>query len=373
MGFSRLAYGVLVPAMRHALGGSYAVYGAIGTANLAGYLCGALSATRLARGTDRPRSNAVALAGMCAAMAACAFVREPLLLGMLRFAVGAFSGVALTLTLALAVERVPPQRRGFAAAIVWGGGSLGVAVVGVSGLVLSATDPLAWRGQWLAMAAIGAVAALAFARTTGGAFAAAEYRDDGAPLGMFRRTAYLPLTIAYFAYGFGYINVLTFLGAALGSGFARSAAPIWIVLGVAGTAGAVLWGPLVDRFRDGRPVALAAACCAAGAVAVASGVATLAFAGALAIGVSFIGVPAMIGALLQQREPAHRYPRAFATITLALGAAQILGPLAGGLIADRAGAAGALTLGAAALALAALFAARYRTGGVVQAASQTVL
>jgi hypothetical protein len=33
MGFSRLAYGVLVPSMRASLGGGFALYGAIGGAN----------------------------------------------------------------------------------------------------------------------------------------------------------------------------------------------------------------------------------------------------------------------------------------------------------------------------------------------------
>ncbi len=46
---SRLAYGVLLPVMRATLGGSYALYGTIGAANLGGYLAGTLAATRLAR------------------------------------------------------------------------------------------------------------------------------------------------------------------------------------------------------------------------------------------------------------------------------------------------------------------------------------
>jgi predicted MFS family arabinose efflux permease len=153
---------------------------------------------------------------------------------------------------------------------------------------------------------------------------------------------------------------MTFFGAALGSAHALSPAAAWIVLGVAGCVGALVWGPLVDRLRDGVPVALASGCCALGAAAVATGGPTLALLGSLAIGISFIGVPAMVGALLQQRESPARYPRAFALMTSVLGVGQILGPLVGGLIADRFGAPAAVAAGAATLAFASLLAARYR-------------
>ncbi|GAC1457917.1 MAG: hypothetical protein PVSMB8_14450 [Vulcanimicrobiaceae bacterium] len=145
MGFSRLAYGVLVPAMRASLGGTYALYGAIGAANLAGYLVGTLLATRLARRTDRSRVNAIALAIMCVAMAASGMVHGTELLGTLRFLVGIGSGVGVSLTLALAVEAIPPARRGIAAAFVWAGGSLGIALVGVAGVAPFAAAPDAWR------------------------------------------------------------------------------------------------------------------------------------------------------------------------------------------------------------------------------------
>ena len=360
MGFSRLAYGVLVPPMQRDIGGNFAAYGTIGSANFVGYLVGTLLATALARRPDRVRTNGLALATMCAAMAASGAVGGTLELGVLRFVVGVASGIALALTLALAVEGVPPQRRGLCASIVWAGGALGVALVGLSAVAAPLGLPGAWRYQWLAMGLVGGACALVFVRLTGGTFAATERRDDGSTIGLSDRRRYLALTLAYFAYGFGYIDVVTFFGAALVRARAFPPSAAWLVLGLAGMAGAIVWGPLVDRFRSGAPIAAASALCAVGALGVASGDAALAIAGALAVGVSFIGVPAMIGALLQQREPAQRYPRAFASMTVVLGVGQILGPVAGGLIADRFGAQAAVRLGAAALVFAALGAARYR-------------
>lgn len=363
MGFSRLAYGVLVPPMARALGGTYALYGAIGSANFVGYLLGTLLATRLARRSDRARCNAAALVAMCLAMGACGFAREPIALGILRFLVGVASGCALALTLALAVEGVPAARRGLAAAIVWGGGSLGIALVGVAGIAVPAGLPSAWRIQWFAMAGIGLACALVFTRiTTRPSHATPEpVAPARGSLGIFSARRYLWLTLAYFAYGAGYIDIVTFFGAALGHAGALSPGAAWLVLGTAGVFGAAIWGPLVDRMRDGVPVAIASACCGLGALGVATGNATLALAGALAIGVSFIGVPAMVGALLHQRESAANYPRAFASITVVLGVGQIVGPTLGGLVADRFGTSAALAVGAALLGIATIASARYRS------------
>ena len=362
MGFSRLAYGVLVPAMRGALGGNYALYGTIGAANLAGYLVGALAATQLARRTDRSRVNVAALGLMSLAMSGTGLARTTLELGVLRFVVGVGSGIAISLTLALAVEAIPSAKRGFAAAVIWGGGSLGIAVVGIAGVAPFVATASAWRVQWIAMGALGLVFAVAFfIATYGRCVIRDDAPDDGSTIGLFARAGYLPLSISYFAYGVGYIAVVTFLGAAVGEIRDVPPAATWIVLGSAGVAGATLWGTLLDRYRNGVPVAWASGCCALGGAAIASAQTVLAIAGALLVGASFIGVPAMVGALVQQREPASRYARAFASMTLVLGIAQILGPIAGGLIADRFGAHAAVGFGSAMLAISAIAAGRYGT------------
>jgi predicted MFS family arabinose efflux permease len=357
LGFSRLAYGVLVPAMRSSIGGSFALYGAIGGANMFGYLAGSLLTTRLARRRDRARVNTIALVVMSVAMAACGLAGQALVLGALRFGVGVASGIALALTLSLAVEKIPAERRGLAAAIVWGGGCAGIATAGFAGRYVASG---AWRAEWVAMGAAGILVAAIYARLTGGPFAAAERADDGGAIGIFAKSRYLALSIAYFAFGAGYIDVVTFFGASLGRANGMSAGTTWTILGLAGIVGVAIWGPLIDRFRSGVPVAVACATCALGTLLVARGSAEAAVAGAVAIGVSFIGVPAMVGALLQQREPGARYPRAFASVTVVLGIGQVVGPLGGGVIADAFGTSWALIAGGAALSVAAVAALLYR-------------
>ncbi|MBD5655075.1 MAG: YbfB/YjiJ family MFS transporter [Candidatus Eremiobacteraeota bacterium] len=360
IGFSRLAYGALVEPMRRGLGGSYALYGTIGAANMAGYLLGTLLATRLARRPDRSRVNTIALALLCATMGASGFVRDSWQLGVLRVLVGIASGIALAFTLSLAVEGVTPARRGLAAAIVWAGGAAGIAIVGIAGLLAPLESSSAWRLQWIAMALAGAACTVIFARITGGPFAAREPADTSGAIGLFAANRYRALSIAYFLFGAGYIDVLTFLGAALAHTRTLPPAAAWIVLGTAGMVGAALWGPLVDRMRNGAPVAIACGCCTVGAFCVAFGATWSVLAGAVLIGVSFIGIPAMVGALVQQREAPERYARAFAGITLVLGVGQILGPVIGGAVADLFGAGAAILAGSAALTCAAAMALCYR-------------
>jgi MFS family permease len=216
------------------------------------------------------------------------------------------------------------------------------------------------------MATLGIAAALVYARVTQRRSASARVPDDGEPIGLWSPKKYLALGIGYAAYGFGYICVLTIFGAALVRTHAASLGFAVIILGASGTIGALVWGPLVDRLRNGVPLAIACALCAIGAFALGADRAPLVLCGALVLGVSFIGVPAMIGALAQQREPGRRYARAFATLTSTLGVGQIVGPFAGGLVAEHFGTTAALELGSAALAVAALSCGFYRRPSEVE-------
>jgi predicted MFS family arabinose efflux permease len=359
MGFSRLAYGLLVPAMHASLGGGLDAYGTIGAANLAGYFVGSLLATRLAALPHRVRINLFALLAMCAAIAASGLAHDLITLGVLRFLVGVASGIALTLTLSLAVEGVPQTMRGLAASLIWSGGTAGMAIAG-GGSIAFPLDGNGWRFAWLALAAVGAVVALVYARVARGAGARATIADDGEPIGLWSRQKYLLLAIGYAAYGFGYIDVVTFFGAAIARTHATNIGLAVVILGGSGTIGALVWGPLVDRFRSGVPIGIASGLCAIGAILLSRESAPLVLAGAFVLGLSFIGVPAMIGALAQQREPAERYARAFATLTSTLGVGQIIGPFTGGLVAEHFGTSVALAVGAAALAISAIACGLYR-------------
>ena len=359
MGFSRLAYGLLVPAMHASLGGGLDAYGNIGAANLGGYFVGSVLATRLAALAHRARINVLVLLGMCLAMAVSGLAHDLVTLGILRFLIGVASGIALTLTLALAVEGVGQTMRGRAASVIWAGGAASMGLAGAGSLVFP-LEGNGWRYAWFTMAALGSAVALVYGRITRGRSVKARVPDDGEPIGLWSPKKYLPIAIGYTAYGFGYICVLTFFGAAIVRTHATSVGLAVVMLGGAGMVGALVWGPLVDRYRNGAPLAAACAMCGTGAYLLSLDSAIPVLCGAVVLGLSFIGVPAMIGALAQQREPGQRYARAFATLTSTLGVGQIIGPFVGGLVAERFGTSTALELGATALAFAALCCGFYR-------------
>jgi len=407
LGFSRLSYGLLLPALRADLHGSYGTFGLIGSVNLAGYLLGTLAIPLVvARYRDRARLNTLALLAMSAAMIASATSRDVAQLGAWRLLVGVFSAPATVLTIALTLERVAPAERGRAAGMIWMGGAAGVVVSGlVAPLVVGTGASPAWRAVWAAMGAVGLVAAwglrCGLRATTAPATAArrepeaarradpgaqgesgrlVEVQRDGHGHGhghgeegqegvlatladLLRPRGTLTLTLAYVAFGCGYVIYFTyFIALVAHQGLpALFAGLVWSAIGVVGAVSALLWGRAIDRWPTGFTLAAALTMGAVGALGV-GGLATDCI-GALLMGACFIGTPTMVTALLQRAVPAARYTVSLSFLTMAFALGQMVGPSIGGVVADAHGLATGTASAAAILALAALLAAAY---GLVQ-------
>lgn len=399
LGFSRLSYGLLLPALRANLHGSYTVFGRVGTANLAGYLVGTLLVPFLAaRARDRIRLNTLAIIAMSLAMIASATSVTVTQLGVWRLLVGIASAPATVLTITLTFERIAPAERGRASGMIWMGGAAGIVASGlVAPFVVGTGASPMWRLVWAAMGGVGIVAAFGLRRTLraspvpgaanetgsvaprcdtpdtesekdqrldgqghGGRTSAAVPTGWGATLAnLMRPRGLLALTLAYAAFGGGYIIYFTFFIAlvqrqGLPSVFAGL---VWSALGLAGAVGGLLWGRAIDRRPTGFTLAAALALSAVGALGV-TGIAADGI-GALLIGSASIGVPTMFTALLQRAVPAARYTASLSLITAALALGQMLGPLVGGAVADAHGLKVATASAAVSLALAALLAAVY--------------
>lgn len=408
LGFSRLSYGLLLPALRADLHGSYGTFGLIGSVNLAGYLLGTLAIPLvMARYRDRTRLNTLALLAMSAAMIASATSRDVAQLAAWRLLVGVFSAPATVLTIALTLERVAPAERGRASGMIWMGGAAGVVVSGlVAPLVVGTGASPAWRVVWVAMGAVGLVAAWGLRRglraplPTMAAMAARREpeavrradpgaRDEIGPLvearqhgdgdedggqggrggvlatlaDLLRPRGTLTLMLAYVAFGCGYVIYFTyFIALVTHQGLpALLAGLVWSAIGVVGAASALLWGRAIDRWPTGFTLAAALAVGAVGAL----GVGGLAMdgIGALLMGACFIGTPTMVTALLRRAVPAARYTVSLSFLTMAFALGQMVGPSIGGVVADAHGLALGTASAAAILALAAILAAAY---GLVQ-------
>ena len=414
LGFSRLSYGLLLPALRADLHGSYGTFGLIGSVNLAGYLLGTLAIPLvMARYRDRTRLNTLALLAMSAAMIASATSRDVAQLAAWRLLVGVFSAPATELTIALTLERVAPAERGRASGMMWMGGAAGVVVSGlVAPLVVGTGASPAWRAVWVAMGAVGLVAAWglrcglratpapAMAAATAAATAArrepeavrradpgargeigrrvaAQRHGDGDEDGgqggqggvlatladLLRPRGTLALTLAYVAFGCGYVIYFTyFIALVTHQGLpALLAGLVWSAIGVVGAVSALLWGRAIDRRPTGFTLAAALTVGAVGALGV-DGLATDCI-GALLMGACFIGTPTMVTALLRRAVPAARYTVSLSFLTMAFALGQMVGPSIGGVVADAHGLALGTASSAAILALAAILAAAY---GLVQ-------
>ncbi len=341
IGLARLGYGLLLPAIRADLGGSYGTYGLIGALHLAGYLGGTLTAPPLLRDRSRiPRVIAVAHVVVALSVAASAAAAGALSLLLARVVIGFASGIGVAAVVTEMLERVPVARRGLASGIAWGGAGLALVVSAPAG-AWALGDPSRWRIVTLlcALPAL-AIAALALRLAphepmTGGA------ATGDSPFGwrdlLRARNAFF--VAAYASFGIAYIAYATFAVAAFA---ARGVPPpvvtaVWSALGVASVAGALAVVPVLAgraaRFSLMLPLTAGALGCwisswpgAAAPVA-----------GAICVGIGLAATPAVASAFARMRSDAATAAVAFTAVTTVFGVGQLFGPLAAGAVADHVG------------------------------------
>ena len=337
VGLVRLGYGLALPAIRLELPGSYATYGAVGTAHFVGYLLGTLLAPIVLRRDIGGRRTAVGSHALVAVfLFASAFVQSLFAFGLLRALMGVACGLGVASAVTGTLERTSVARRSAVSGFVWGGVALGLVLSALAAPAIL-THPDDWR---TAIVVAGAIALLA-ALTLGIAFApgfpaAAPVREVPFRLAdLLDPRRYLFLSAAYFCFGVAYTAFATFFVAALRSVHATPIAIgiVWAAFGLAALIGGLFVGQIMARRRDALSIALG--CAAAGAaVASFSGI-FAAIAGTLAVGLGFASAPAIATALARSRSSAGTSAAAFVAITAVVGVGQIAGPAVAGALADH--------------------------------------
>ncbi|HEV2641399.1 MAG TPA: YbfB/YjiJ family MFS transporter, partial [Candidatus Elarobacter sp.] len=341
IGLARLGYGLLLPAIRADLGGSYGTYGLIGALHLAGYLGGTLASPPLLRDRARiPRVIAVAHVVVALSVAGSAAATGALSLLLARVVIGFASGIGVAAVVTEMLERVPVARRGLASAIAWGGAGVALVVSAPAG-AWALGDPSRWRIATLlcALPAL-AIAALAMRLAppepvTGGGAA------GDTPFGwrdlLRARNAFF--VAAYASFGIAYIAYATFAVAAFA---ARGVPPamvtaMWSALGLASVAGALAVVPVLAgraaRYSFVLPLAAGALGCWISSRPGAAAPVT----GAICVGIGLAATPAVASAFARMRSDAATAAVAFTAVTTVFGTGQLLGPLAAGVVADHAG------------------------------------
>ncbi|MBU6193780.1 MAG: YbfB/YjiJ family MFS transporter [Burkholderiales bacterium] len=393
LGLARFAYALLLPAMRADLDWSYATAGALNTVNAAGYLAGALM---LPRWQARFDGKAVVVAGglgACATLFLHGLVRSEEALFVLRFASGVASAASFAggglLAASLAQQPGGAPRLGLILGIYYGGTGLGIAACALavpwamsaevgaqwsawwaSGLAGVSTGPVDgapvvgladWQRAWIGLAGLAVLChlgMLAMTRSLHCPPVPASLRE-AAPL-----RALLWGLLGYLCFGLGYIGYMTFIITLLRE--QGLSAPVvtafYVVLGLGVVASSWLWAGLLQKHRNGRPMAtLNALLALATVLPVLSSHPVAVFASGALFGSVFLSVVASTTALVRHNCAKAAWPAGIAAFTVIFAAGQMVGPVLVGLVADGAGGLQrGFVVSAAALALGALLASRQR-------------
>jgi predicted MFS family arabinose efflux permease len=363
VGIGRFAYALVLPDMRDALHWSYSAAGFMNTVNAAGYLVGALMASRLIR---RYGLSAAARWGTLAcvvSLALCAISGNFVVLSFARLlaGLGAAAGFVAGGALAATIAQSRPERADFLLSLFYAAPGIGIVASGlIAPFVLQGFGPGSWWIVWWAMTLLSAAMIIPLLLTP------IETRANianAAPAKFVIRPVLIYLA-GYFLFGAGYIAYMTFMIAYVrdAGGGAAAQSAFWCLIGLSAFVTPWVWRGVLALNRGGVSTAIILSVNAAGAALPLFGQSTVLLAiSALVFGVAFFAVVGSTTAFVRFNYPPAEWPKGIAAMTIAFGVGQTLGPIAVGAVTDALGSLSyALNVSAALLALGAVAAAFQR-------------
>src|SRR4051794_19949451 len=357
LGIGRFAYSLVLPDMRDALGWSYSAAGFMNTINAAGYLAGALMASRLIKRYGLSAAIRWGTLACVVTLAVCALSGNFVVLSLARLLVGVGAAVGFVAGGALAARTAQsqPARANFLLSLFYAGPGLGILSSGlIAPYVLQVFGPGSWWIVWWAMTL------LALAMTTPLMLARIDTTDalaETAPANFAIRPVLIYLA-GYFLFGAGYIAYMTFMIAYVrdGGGGTAAQSAFWSLIGVSAFMTPWLWRRVLAFDKGGLSTGIILGVNALGAALPLFGHSALLLAvSALTFGVAFFAVVASTTAFVRFNYPPSAWPKGIAAMTIAFGIGQILGPIAVGAISDAFGSLSyALNVSAAMLAIGAI-------------------
>jgi predicted MFS family arabinose efflux permease len=366
LGIGRFAYSLVLPDMRDALQWSYSAAGFMNTINAAGYLAGALIASKLIKRFGLIAAVRWGTLACVLSLALCALSGNFVVLSFARLlagfgaALGFIGGAALAAT----VAQSRPERANFLLSLFYAGPGLGILSSGlVAPFTLQALGPGSWWIVWWALTL------LSIAMTLPLLLAPIDTKAglaDATPVKFSVRPVLIYLA-GYFLFGAGYIAYMTFMIAYVrdGGGGAAAQSAFWCLIGLSAFVTPWLWRRVLAMDRGGLSTAIILGVNAIGAGLPLFGHSPLLLAtSALVFGVSFFALVGSTTAFVRFNYPPAAWPTAIAAMTIAFGIGQTLGPIAVGAITDAMGSLSyALNVSAAMLAVGAVAAAFQRRLG----------
>ena len=151
LGIGRFAYSLVLPDMRDALGWSYSAAGFMNTINAAGYLVGALMASRLVKRFGLSAAVRGGTLACIVSLALCATSGNFIVLSFARLlaGLGAAAGFVAGGALAARIAQSQPSRANFLLSLFYAGPGLGILSSGlIAPFVLQAFGPGSWWIVW---------------------------------------------------------------------------------------------------------------------------------------------------------------------------------------------------------------------------------
>jgi predicted MFS family arabinose efflux permease len=339
LGIGRFAYSLVLPDMRDALGWSYSAAGFMNTVNAAGYLAGALMASRIARRFGLSAAVRGGTLACVVSLALCAMSGHFIVLSFARLlaGLGAATGFVAGGALAAQIAQTQAPRANFLLSLFYAGPGLGILSSGlIAPFVLQAFGPGSWWIVWWAMTLLSA------AMTTPLLLTRIDTRADVADTAS-AKFAIRPVLIylaGYFLFGAGYIAYMTFMIAYVrdAGGGAAAQSAFWCLIGASAFATPWVWRRVLALDRGGVSTAVILGVNAVGAALPLFGQSTILLAiSALVFGIAFFAVVGSTTAFVRFNYPPAAWPSGIAAMTIAFGIGQTLGPIAVGAITDAMG------------------------------------
>lgn len=343
LGLARFAYALLLPSMRADLGWSFADAGALNTANAAGYLGGALVAAALGRRLGDKAVFALGLLLTTIVVSVSGLTAYFPVLLALRLVAGFTGALAFVAGAGLASAAAAggiKSRAPTLLGIYFSGAGIGITASAL--VVPPLLGSVGWRGGWLVLGLLALAATvfgwLALRRAPESSHVAAgtgTAKGDWSPWFMARKL------LAYCLFGAGYIAYTTFIIAYLRSkeGFGDTGITcFWSVFGLSSVATAFAWGPILGRLKGGWGTAATLCMVTIGtAVPLLWSAPAGAYVSAILFGGSFLAVLTAVTSFARRAVKPHAVTAAFATLTVAFGTGQCIGPVLSGALSDGPG------------------------------------
>jgi predicted MFS family arabinose efflux permease len=338
LGLARFAYALLLPPMRADLGWSFADAGTMNTANAAGYLAGAILAAPFAKRLGDKRVFAISLLLTALAVGASGLTADLAVLLALRLAAG-FTGALAFVTGAgltsVAAAGGSKSRAPTLLGIYFAGAGIGITASALS--VPPLLGMVGWRGGWLVLGVLGLAATAFGVVALRRAPEPSHGAQDKARGGWSPRFMTAKL-VAYGLFGAGYIAYATFIIAYLRSaeGFSTGNVTVfWSVFGLSSVAAAFVWGRVLARLKGGWGMAATLSVVTIGtALPLLWSAPAGAYLSAVLFGGSFLAVLAAVTSFARRAVKPHALTAAIATLTVAFGIGQCVGPVLSGALSD---------------------------------------